>query len=113
MFDLSRSELPCRANPHPARAKCTSSTPFPSRDIAVESPLITFTAMASNGRLEIVERDEGGHVTATYVQSGGGEGNTNRVDVILPEKQKSLRQRGLDVFLPAGYPHSVTDDYTE
>lgn len=31
----------------------------------------------------------------------------------LPKRTKSPCQRALDVFLPAGYPHSVTDDYLE
>lgn len=31
----------------------------------------------------------------------------------LPEDAKSFPQRLLDVFLPAGYPHSVTEDYLQ
>lgn len=34
-------------------------------------------------------------------------------DILLPEKPKASWERLLDVFLPAGYPHSVTDDYLE
>lgn len=35
------------------------------------------------------------------------------MDVILPERTKSYWQQLLDVFLPAGYPQSVTEDYLE
>ncbi|KAH7094733.1 vitamin B6 photo-protection and homoeostasis-domain-containing protein [Paraphoma chrysanthemicola] len=59
-------------------------------------------------RYEIVERDEAGRVTRTYIASGEG-----RVDVITPKQMKSYAQRVLDVFLPAGYPQSVTDDYIQ
>lgn len=31
----------------------------------------------------------------------------------LPSKTKSYAQQALDVFLPAGYPHSVTEDYIQ
>lgn len=30
-----------------------------------------------------------------------------------PAERKSLWSQTLDVFLPAGYPHSVTHDYLE
>ncbi|KAL1635477.1 hypothetical protein SLS58_010234 [Diplodia intermedia] len=56
-------------------------------------------------QLELVEYDDAGNTTATYVETGP------RIDVILPDQQKSLLLRLLDVFLPAGYPHSVTEDY--
>ncbi|KAK4496294.1 hypothetical protein PRZ48_012274 [Zasmidium cellare] len=61
----------------------------------------------------ITEFDEAGNVTATYVQSEGGTQGHSRVDVIPPSDSKSLWQKGLDVFLPVGYPHSVTHDYLE
>ncbi|KAF2833688.1 DUF647-domain-containing protein [Ophiobolus disseminans] len=57
-------------------------------------------------RYEIVERDEAGRITKMYVASGEG-----RVDVIKPKESKSLAQKALDVFLPAGFPHSVSEDY--
>ncbi|KAK4962335.1 hypothetical protein LTR66_012691 [Elasticomyces elasticus] len=65
--------------------------------------------------LQVLECDEAGAVTATYTQtpvspSDGRE--TTRIDTIHPTNPKRPWQRGLDVFLPAGYPHSVTDDYT-
>jgi hypothetical protein len=31
----------------------------------------------------------------------------------LPRETKSYAQQLLDVFLPAGYPHSVTEDYIQ
>ena len=64
--------------------------------------------------LEIVETDDAGIVTATYVQSSTGVSTgASRVDVILPKESKSPWQKMLDIFLPAGYPHSVTSDYLE
>ncbi|KAL6707208.1 hypothetical protein ACN47E_004755 [Coniothyrium glycines] len=64
--------------------------------------------MAPPSICEIVERDEAGNITATYVASG-----KYRVDVILPEASKSHVKQLLDVFLPAGFPQSVTDDYIQ
>ncbi|KAF2399224.1 DUF647-domain-containing protein [Trichodelitschia bisporula] len=69
----------------------------------------------AGSRLEIVEVDEAGNTTATYITNEGSAGKkpdpSSRVDVILPQDPKSLWQKGLDVFLPAGYPQSVTEDY--
>lgn len=62
---------------------------------------------------EIVETDEAGNVTATYVQSTGSKESLGRVDVIQTQDTKALWQKALDIFLPSGYPHSVTDDYLE
>ncbi|EKG21418.1 hypothetical protein MPH_01277 [Macrophomina phaseolina MS6] len=56
-------------------------------------------------QLELAEYDESGKVTATYVETGP------RIDVILPEERKTLLHQALDIFLPAGYPQSVTEDY--
>ncbi|KAK5114972.1 hypothetical protein LTR85_010010 [Meristemomyces frigidus] len=64
-------------------------------------------------RFEITEHDDAGNITATYVSSPTNTKGTSRVDIILPEKIKSPWQRLLDVFLPAGFPHSVTDDYVQ
>lgn len=84
-------------------------------------------------RLEITEYDEAGNLTSTYVQSRRTEGAKHgRVDILvgqrhahrrprpstdsrlqLPESGKTAWQRVLDVFLPAGYPQSVTEDYIE
>jgi hypothetical protein len=62
---------------------------------------------------EVVETDEAGNVTATYVQTAGLKESLSRVDVIQPKDTKVLWQKTLDIFLPSGYPHSVTDDYLE
>ncbi|EYE99468.1 RUS1 family protein [Aspergillus ruber CBS 135680] len=80
--------------------------------------------MASNNRnaITLVETDEVNHPTATYVytksqkQSRNGA-QTGRIDHIPPTTAPSSWSRAKlmsflgDVFLPAGYPHSVTDDY--
>ncbi|KAK6433454.1 hypothetical protein LTR95_010369 [Oleoguttula sp. CCFEE 5521] len=62
--------------------------------------------------LEVIEHDDAGNVTMTHVESTNDQGNA-RVDLVRPLQTKSLLQRTLDVFLPAGYPHSVTSDYFE
>lgn len=64
-------------------------------------------------RCEVVETDEAGNVTATYVQTAGSKESLARVDVVQPQETKVLWQKVLDIFLPSGYPHSVTDDYLE
>ncbi|PPJ56194.1 hypothetical protein CBER1_10340 [Cercospora berteroae] len=63
----------------------------------------------------IREYGDADNVVATYVQSLGSE-KESRVDVIRPENSKSITSlwnKTLDVFLPVGFPHSVTDDYLE
>lgn len=80
----------------------------------------------------IREYDDADNVVATYVQSLGSE-KESRVDVIVcpcpiceirlaaDRKQRpgnsqsftALWSKTLDVFLPVGFPHSVTDDYLE
>ncbi|CUS14733.1 unnamed protein product [Tuber aestivum] len=66
--------------------------------------------------IEFYERDESGRITATatYVPGEGGDG----IKVIVPERSRGGRARGGDylwdlvnVFLPAGYPASVSEDY--
>ncbi|KAH7359993.1 vitamin B6 photo-protection and homoeostasis-domain-containing protein [Pyrenochaeta sp. MPI-SDFR-AT-0127] len=64
--------------------------------------------MSGSAKYEIVERDEAGIITTTYLASGG-----SRLDVIRPKDSKSYAQHVLDVFLPAGYPQSVTEDYIQ
>lgn len=64
-------------------------------------------------KCEIVETDEAGNVTATYVQTVWSKESMGRVDVITALDKKALWQRVLDIFLPSGYPQSVTDDYLE
>ncbi|CAL8582451.1 hypothetical protein XPA_008113 [Xanthoria parietina] len=61
--------------------------------------------------VRIEERDEAGNLMATYAGSAEKGGSGGRWDVIYPEKVGSLWTRVLGVFLPAGYPHSVTEDY--
>ncbi|KAH3970001.1 hypothetical protein HBI56_119570 [Parastagonospora nodorum] len=58
---------------------------------------------------EIIERDEAGIETGRYVSSGKG----SRVDVVKPAERKSYVQQVFDVFLPAGYPQSVSGDYIQ
>ncbi|KAL2041213.1 hypothetical protein N7G274_006158 [Stereocaulon virgatum] len=55
----------------------------------------------------IVETDEAGHVTATYICSDRGR----RIDLLKPERKIGLWTQILSIFLPTGYPSSVTDDY--
>lgn len=64
-------------------------------------------------KCEIVETDEAGKVTATYVQTVWSKESMGRVDVITTHDKKAPWQRVLDIFLPSGYPQSVTDDYLE
>lgn len=79
--------------------------------------------------LEITEYDKAGVLKATYVESGVRKG-LKRVDVIVsmtnsnfgwqeancfvqrPRNEKGLTRRLIDIFLPDGYPHCVSDDYT-
>jgi hypothetical protein len=76
------------------------------------SHLLISLAMAAERR-EIIETDDSGNITATYVQTAWSKASLGRVDVIYPQETKAVWQRVLDVFLPAGYPHSVTSDYLE
>lgn len=62
---------------------------------------------------EIVETDDAGNTTATYVESTSTQDGSSRVDLILPKESRSPWRKVLDVFLPAGYPQSVTNDYLE
>ncbi|KAF6231172.1 hypothetical protein HO173_010672 [Letharia columbiana] len=57
--------------------------------------------------LHISEHDEAGRAIAAYVSSE----SSDRIEFIKTKEQSSLWMRLLDVFLPAGYPHSVTRDY--
>ncbi|TKA83499.1 hypothetical protein B0A55_00544 [Friedmanniomyces simplex] len=63
-------------------------------------------------RLELTEADGAGNVVATYLSSPTDAKGVWRVDIVEPTTKRPW-QRLLDVFLPAGYPHSVTDDYLE
>jgi hypothetical protein len=94
--------------------------------------------MASPG-LEVVECDDAGNFTCSYVETESLQpARRSRVDIIvrmcspdarlrrfrvrfmadgfflkLPKHAKSYAQQLLDVFLPAGYPQSVTEDYIQ
>lgn len=77
----------------------------------------------------IKEKDEAGNTVATYLPSPGG-----RIDIIVrmnlrlpiesyqaygnmlgppqrPAVRSTIWSRCLELFLPAGYPHSVSSDY--
>ncbi|EMD60120.1 hypothetical protein COCSADRAFT_151456 [Bipolaris sorokiniana ND90Pr] len=71
---------------------------------------------------QMSEQDEAGKVVRTYVLSSsssavgehGKHGEGKRVDVIVPKQaHKSVLQYIIDVFLPSGFPQSVTEDYIE
>ncbi|PLN84199.1 DUF647-domain-containing protein [Aspergillus taichungensis] len=70
--------------------------------------------------LTFTEVDEVGHPTATYIysRSNSGRSTTGRIDVLHPPFSTSLswsiaalQNLLVEVFLPAGYPHSVSEDY--
>ncbi|EAW11174.1 RUS1 family protein [Aspergillus clavatus NRRL 1] len=85
--------------------------------------------VSSNAKATITftEVDETNHPTATYIYSESQEPSSSsddkiarrgRVDVLHPSSApssprslKTLVDLLVDVFLPSGYPHSVTDDY--
>ncbi|KAK2040989.1 DUF647-domain-containing protein [Colletotrichum somersetense] len=60
--------------------------------------------------LAITEYDKAGNLKAKYVESVPIAGYP-RVDVLLPVRGKKLWLRLLEIFLPDGYPQSVSDDY--
>jgi Vitamin B6 photo-protection and homoeostasis len=61
--------------------------------------------------IEIRETDEVGRPTATYLVSST-EDNASRVDIVPATNNLPLSQRLLTIFLPNGYPHTVSPDYT-
>lgn len=65
---------------------------------------------------EIREYDEAGELITTYVESPHQTEQTDtRLDILNPQKLSltSVWQQLLGVFLPVGFPHSVTADYLE
>jgi hypothetical protein len=60
----------------------------------------------------IFETDEVGRPTATYVSSPANGKPADRVDVLPASQSPPLGERLLSVFLPTGYPHTVSADYT-
>lgn len=75
----------------------------------------SITMESSHLVAEIDEHDAGGALLATYLHSTltspAKSGTGSRIDIVRP-RRRPLAQRALDIFLPAGYPHSVTSDYT-
>ncbi|KAK1722170.1 vitamin B6 photo-protection and homoeostasis-domain-containing protein [Colletotrichum lupini] len=65
-----------------------------------------------SGFLVLAEYDKAGALKTKYVESAPTAGSS-RVDLTLPPKRKKPWQELLEIFLPDGYPHSVTDDYAE
>ncbi|ORY63315.1 vitamin B6 photo-protection and homoeostasis-domain-containing protein [Pseudomassariella vexata] len=69
--------------------------------------------------VEIAECDKAGNLKATYIESHPSSSSSattpsnSRIDVFFPTAGKSLWQKLLVIFLPDGYPQSVTDDYTK
>ncbi|KAF2441804.1 DUF647-domain-containing protein [Karstenula rhodostoma CBS 690.94] len=68
--------------------------------------------MTPAGTLELSERDDAGNITVTFIESAAGKGRS-RVDAVRSRESKSYAQQLLEVFLPAGYPHTVTEDYIQ
>ncbi|KAI9747949.1 MAG: hypothetical protein M4579_007349 [Chaenotheca gracillima] len=75
--------------------------------------------MASQILAEFTEKDEAGNLTATYIESSAvsekekrGD-RASRIDIIHPPTKDPSWQRIINIFLPAGYPSSVTSDYLE
>ncbi|OAT06357.1 DUF647 domain-containing protein [Blastomyces gilchristii SLH14081] len=84
-----------------------------------------------HGAITVRETNEIGATTATYIYSttpepiqlptpGSSENDSirrerRRVDIVPPSRKESLSSLTslLNVFLPVGYPHSVSDDYLE
>ncbi|KAK1598956.1 vitamin B6 photo-protection and homoeostasis-domain-containing protein [Colletotrichum navitas] len=60
--------------------------------------------------LAVAEYDKAGNLKAKYVESIPITGHP-RVDVLLPVRRKKIWLQLLEIFLPDGYPHSVSDDY--
>ncbi|CAG7926571.1 unnamed protein product [Penicillium olsonii] len=74
--------------------------------------------MESQTKLTFQETDGAGNLTATFVYSeqGGSSKRVGRVDAISSSPPTSWSAKPLitslsDIFLPSGYPHSVSDDY--
>ncbi|KAJ0304422.1 hypothetical protein COL516b_005776 [Colletotrichum fioriniae] len=65
-----------------------------------------------SGFLILAEYDKAGALKTKYIESAPTAGSS-RVDLTLPPRRKKPWQELLEIFLPDGYPHSVTDDYAE
>ena len=62
--------------------------------------------------VEIHETDEVGRATAMYIVSSSTTKALSRVDTVPAVDKLPLTQRLLGIFLPNGYPHTVSSDYT-
>ncbi|KAL0931092.1 DUF647 domain-containing protein [Colletotrichum truncatum] len=78
-----------------------------SAQVLVETPR---KARRRTTNLALAEYDKAGNLRAKFIESAPAPGST-RVDILLPTTRKKPWRRILDIFLPDGYPHSVTDDY--
>ncbi|KAH0602422.1 uncharacterized protein H6S33_008761 [Morchella sextelata] len=74
-------------------------------DVLAPPPATTTTTTTAG--LELTERDEAGNITAVFTELADGGPFT----VVVPEDTVSYAQRLLNVFLPAGFPASVSGDY--
>ncbi|KAK1975577.1 vitamin B6 photo-protection and homoeostasis-domain-containing protein [Colletotrichum cereale] len=72
----------------------------------MESPVTA----SNSASLAITEYDKAGNLKARYLESIPVAGHP-RVDVLLPVERKRFWLRLLEIFLPDGYPQSVSDDY--
>lgn len=68
--------------------------------------------MMADVKQSIIEVDEAGNQLLTYSVSKS-TADRDRVDLIRPDATQTIWQTLLDVFLPVGFPHSVTEDYVE
>lgn len=63
-------------------------------------------------RIELHETDDVGCPIATYIISSSKSNTLSRVDTVLAVEKLPVAQRLLGIFLPSGYPHTVSSDYT-
>ena len=76
---------------------------------------VSFSLLPKHVHLEmqtIFETDEVGRLTATYISSPASGKLVDRVDVLPTSQSIPYVQRLLSIFLPTGYPHTVSADYT-
>ncbi|KAI5857218.1 vitamin B6 photo-protection and homoeostasis-domain-containing protein [Tricharina praecox] len=60
----------------------------------------------------LIERDESGSIVARYGHSTAGAGTrAAATEKLAPQRRRPLLQQLITIFLPAGFPASVTEDY--
>lgn len=65
-------------------------------------------------RLSVEERDDSGRLTTAYSLTLGKQGETYRSGLFITEKKRTdWRHLLSDVFLPAGFPATVSPDYLQ